>query len=402
MPTVTFFKTIVMALLLLPFVFRSLAAVEPDEHSITRDYGFLLMEGNIGKDRKAQAHIWFSPGIGDEVLLWGILHDSQQPEPTRIQGTINRTSEEQRLQQTMLMDEGDEVIGRLEVTWRQSYGSEPVTMSGFWISGIGTIKLPIKLMEVSAPDSVPLDFHCFAESYRRQRGHEFFERSQCVVFPQLRSDKESHRRINAIIRHWVQKSLIESSKDPDISSPAPSMQEIERAVQASLPKRKSLELMEINRIETVTHRNTFEVLLNESGLLCLRLAFNEDLGGAHDMFWARHLIFDLLSGRELKIEDELKSGWYGEVKALAESSVRRQFGLKPGNPLTSPGPLSAENFELNENWFISAEGLGFYFDPYEIASFASGAITPIIPLKKLKNMIRTGSPLEALAQPYSP
>ena len=117
------------------------------------------------------------------------------------------------------------------------------------------------------------------------------------------------------------------------------------------------------------------------------------------MFWARHLIFDLLSGRELKIEDELKSGWYGEVKALAESSVRRQFGLKPGNPLTSPGPLSAENFELNENWFISAEGLGFYFDPYEIASFASGAIIPLIPLKKLKPMIRTGSPLEALTQP---
>jgi hypothetical protein len=63
-----------------------------------------------------------------------------------------------------------------------------------------------------------------------------------------------------------------------------------------------------------------------------------------------------------------------------DRDLRVQFVLKEGESLVSPGLLQ-EEFKLNDNLFISDEGLGFYFDPYEIAPFSLGNITPFISLK---------------------
>lgn len=41
----------------------------------------------------------------------------------------------------------------------------------------------------------------------------------------------------------------------------------------------------------------------------------------------------------------------------------------------------------DENWYFTTEGLCFYFDPYEIAPYASGIITAVIPYEKLSGLL---------------
>jgi predicted AAA+ superfamily ATPase len=57
------------------------------------------------------------------------------------------------------------------------------------------------------------------------------------------------------------------------------------------------------------------------------------------------------------------------------------------------GPLFEDVFELNDNWFLSPEGLGFSFDPYEIGPYAAGFIELVIPYSKLKAWVKPGSAL---------
>jgi hypothetical protein len=42
---------------------------------------------------------------------------------------------------------------------------------------------------------------------------------------------------------------------------------------------------------------------------------------------------------------------------------------------------------LDESWFFSENGLCFYFDPYDIASYASGIIIAEIPYEKLAGIM---------------
>lgn len=42
----------------------------------------------------------------------------------------------------------------------------------------------------------------------------------------------------------------------------------------------------------------------------------------------------------------------------------------------------------DENWYFTTSGLCFYFDPYEIAPYASGVITAVIPYEKLSTLLQ--------------
>lgn len=44
--------------------------------------------------------------------------------------------------------------------------------------------------------------------------------------------------------------------------------------------------------------------------------------------------------------------------------------------------------ETDTSWYFSQQGLCFYFAPYEIAPYASGVITAVIPYTKLTNLLR--------------
>jgi hypothetical protein len=92
----------------------------------------------------------------------------------------------------------------------------------------------------------------------------------------------------------------------------------------------------------------------------------------------------------------LKPGWRDPLNVLAEAQLRAQYELKESDSLNDKGPLFEDVFELNDNWFLSPEGLGFSFDPYEIGPYAAGFIELVIPYSKLKAWVKPGSALERI------
>jgi hypothetical protein len=109
-------------------------------------------------------------------------------------------------------------------------------------------------------------------------------------------------------------------------------------------------------------------------------------GGAHGMREAEYFILDLAAMKRLKLEDLIKPG---SEPALMEEVV---FALRDLSNLDGDAPLSSGNYfedtvEVPQNFFINSRGLGFHWDPYEIAPYAVGPIEILIPYDKIKNLL---------------
>ena len=355
----------------------------------------LTFEGKLGLDRKLKLRLFFSNLSENVYTVSGTIENLPDSAISRVDGEMSEVSNDLRL--TVYKDDEHQYpIGKLELTLTLAADGANSTAEGHWIGRGGVEQQRILLTQRRPPGSVPLESHLFEESYSRQRGRSDLKRRTRLKFPQIKSSQKPHLKINDTIRHWALHALTEESPgSPDFRRQAPCLKDIEQALQAQLPRRGKGSPPRVSLQEHITIDHEFIALFNANDLLCLRMHRDVYLGGAHNAFGATHLIFDLKTGNSLGISDIFKPGYKPEVTAMVEDAFRKYFDLEPGQPLSTPGPLDPE-WTLNGNLMLNEEGLGFYYDPYEIGPFSIGAPQAVIPLTKLRPWLQEDCPLQRL------
>lgn len=100
--------------------------------------------------------------------------------------------------------------------------------------------------------------------------------------------------------------------------------------------------------------------------------------------------YDLLSGRQLTLKDVLVTDFSADI--LSQKIVDALAVFASGGMLYSDyAYVISEMFSTNrpiETWYLSEEGLCFYFAPYEIAPYSAGTIVAEIPYSELIGTIR--------------
>lgn len=109
-------------------------------------------------------------------------------------------------------------------------------------------------------------------------------------------------------------------------------------------------------------------------------------GGAHGMLEKRYFVIDTTTAALLRLEDIVKDGAVPALTRIVEAELRIGAGLEPGDPL-SQGGFFEDSAVLPENFFFLPEGLGFHWDPYEIAPYVMGPIEVIIPYGSINNIL---------------
>jgi hypothetical protein len=121
-----------------------------------------------------------------------------------------------------------------------------------------------------------------------------------------------------------------------------------------------------------------EVMYQSSEHLSLQMVHREYLGGAHPNQWTRYVIFDRGTGRSLTLQDLTQDP--AMVQQLAERFFRQQHGLSPDADLNQAGyTFPRGEFLLTDNLGLTEEGLTFHYDAYEIAPYAMGPSTVVVP-----------------------
>lgn len=118
----------------------------------------------------------------------------------------------------------------------------------------------------------------------------------------------------------------------------------------------------------------------DASRLVYAIAVTEDFGGAHPMHWEKFLNLDATSGKRLMLADLLKPGYEAALEKILTKKAMELEKVKTEQELASE-PRVTENFILED------DGIVFYFNPYDIAAYAQGAIVLKVSYAELREWL---------------
>ncbi len=113
------------------------------------------------------------------------------------------------------------------------------------------------------------------------------------------------------------------------------------------------------------------------------------LGGAHGLQTERGYTIDLQTGKVLHLTDLFKSGFKKELQKVLENKFRQQYNLPKGDSLNGKnGLLFEDHLKVTSNFYLTPYGIGFIYNPYEVAPYAVGIINLYIPFQDIQGVLK--------------
>lgn len=129
------------------------------------------------------------------------------------------------------------------------------------------------------------------------------------------------------------------------------------------------------------------VQFNQQGIICFSTADYVYTGGAHGLSSQWFFVFDLERMESLTMHDVFKAEAFAILPSLLEQSLRNTYQVDADSSLHSVGFFSDE-VGLSENFWLSAAGIGFYYNSYEIAPYSFGHTSVVLPFSKIHDLLK--------------
>ena len=127
------------------------------------------------------------------------------------------------------------------------------------------------------------------------------------------------------------------------------------------------------------------VRYNEKNFVILESEEYMYSGGVHGNYGSSFFCFDLNSKKQLKLSDIISADSI-TLQHLAEKYFRIQYNVRSAlNEV-----LFENHLPVNDNFYFNEKGIGFLYNPYEVASYAQGEINIFIPFQALQKFIKPG------------
>ncbi len=131
---------------------------------------------------------------------------------------------------------------------------------------------------------------------------------------------------------------------------------------------------------------------NKGGLLAFTVISYDYTGGAHGM--------ELLNGYVINVKDGQLLGYNDIFTAEAKDSLTNLLvkEVMVAQKISTASELEAQSFEIknivpNNNFLVTAEGVTFIYNRYEIAPYAYGEFKVVLPYADLRGLIKKDSPV---------
>ena len=136
-------------------------------------------------------------------------------------------------------------------------------------------------------------------------------------------------------------------------------------------------------VESAMHNWSTErratVMMNERDWLVLRILGSDYTGGAHGNHASSFLVLDRKGERAWTLTDVV--GDTASLSPFLTIAARDRWRMPADVPLKDR--LFVESVQPTSNFYLTATGLGFVYNPYEIASYADGEVHLFVPYKRI-------------------
>jgi hypothetical protein len=146
-------------------------------------------------------------------------------------------------------------------------------------------------------------------------------------------------------------------------------------------QRRDVPFWYINRSLTVMNQNAKWITLCERD--------ESFTGGAHPNTYVQYRIIDKRDGKQVTVADLFDPTVMPKVLELAETAFRSERGINPNQSLQEAGFWFKESrFALNDNFFISEDGITFFFNAYEVGPYTLGSTVFTLPANKVVKLLK--------------
>lgn len=136
---------------------------------------------------------------------------------------------------------------------------------------------------------------------------------------------------------------------------------------------------------------SMDIRHNENNIVSIKFEKYAYTGGAHGISMTEYAVCDLAKKRKLTLKNIFKENSKTEVDNLLDAKLRALNGLNSEESLREAG-FFVDNVEWTDNFFINNQGIGFFYNVYEIAPYASGTTELFIPFSEITPLLAPNHP----------
>lgn len=129
------------------------------------------------------------------------------------------------------------------------------------------------------------------------------------------------------------------------------------------------------------------IQLYSKWLLTYCINYNEYTGGAHGIYTATFLNFDLRTLRLLQLDDLFATDYREALTDLLWNQLMADNQVASRQELEDMGYTSTGELEPTENFYLSKEGISFYYNVYEIAPYVMGPVCITLPYEMVRPLL---------------
>ena len=127
--------------------------------------------------------------------------------------------------------------------------------------------------------------------------------------------------------------------------------------------------------------------LYDKDLLVYRIDYNEYTGGAHGIYMATYLNMDLTLMRPLRLDDIFVGDYKDALTDLIWNQLMADNKVTTHEALEDMGYASTGDIAPTENFYLSKEGITFYYNVYDITPYSMGPVKVTIPFAMMEHLL---------------
>lgn len=132
------------------------------------------------------------------------------------------------------------------------------------------------------------------------------------------------------------------------------------------------------------------VVCNQDELLTLEFSVYQYTGGAHGIYGNVYKNIDLRSGKSIWLNDIFIENYENVLSKKITEQVKINYQIGADASLASVG-FWDDTLTANSNFYLTTSGIGFFYNPYEIAPYALGTTDVFIPFIEIECILKKES-----------
>lgn len=131
-----------------------------------------------------------------------------------------------------------------------------------------------------------------------------------------------------------------------------------------------------------------KVIYKDGNVISLNCDYYTYTGGAHGIYSVVFISFDKKTAQPLTLKDILKENSRDKLVKIAEDIFRKAQKITADQSFEEQGFwFENDTFYLPGNFAFTETGLLFFFNQYEIASYAAGTFEVTVPFEKINSLL---------------